>query len=93
LNHSYLIPNKEIEMVTKQAHNEIKPTEVTRNQKMQIKRKVQTAVAATAVMVMLATLTPREANAWGPGTPPIPGGNCTGCTIYNHNETLILDVD
>jgi hypothetical protein len=80
-------------MYTNETQNEIRPTEVNRNQKVQMKRKVQMAVAATAVMVMLATLTPREANAWGPGTPPIPGGNCTGCTIYNHNETLILDVD
>ena len=79
-------------MVTNQTQNEINHTEVNRNQKMQIKHKVQTAVAAAAVMVMLATLTPGEANAWGSGN--YPGGDwCPKCTIYNHNETLILDVD
>ena len=79
-------------MSTKLTKNEVKPTEVNRNQKAQMKRKVQMAVAAAAVMVMLATLAPGEANAWGPGN--YPGGPvCPTCTIYNHNETLILDVD
>jgi len=85
------------QMVAKQS-----PAHIGNSSRNRLQLRIQRTVALIMVLTMLAAFAPQNAaaagtdnfstNGWYYQPPGGGSGTCTGCTIYNHNETLVEDL-